>query len=136
MFPFNNTWVRFEMTGREVIRMFKELNTNVIYPSTGVAQTYIKDEAYNVLRDIELWDGIKKTRIDLDKTYKICTNNFLANGGSGMSKIRKWYNLRNQKECAIIRDSIVKYFKRMKIIKKEFFLDPIHPLLIFLEEKK
>ena len=71
----------------------------------------------NVLRDIELWDGIKKKKIDLKKTYKICTNNFLANGGSGMNDIRKWYDLRNLEECGIIRDTVVLYFKKMKIIK-------------------
>ena len=32
MFPFNNTWNMFDMTGEEVIRMFRELNSGVIYP--------------------------------------------------------------------------------------------------------
>ena len=133
MFPFNNTWNMFEMTGEEVIRMFKELNANVIYPATGVTQTYIKKDMKNILRDIELWDGVKKTKIDLKKTYKICTNNFLAEGGTGMSKIRKWYDLRNLKVCGIIRDSMIEYFKNMKVIKKEFYIDSKNPNLIFLE---
>jgi 2',3'-cyclic-nucleotide 2'-phosphodiesterase (5'-nucleotidase family) len=134
MFPFNNTWIKFEMTGEEVIHMFKELNSNVIYPATGIIQTYLKKGMKNILRDIELWDGIKKTKIELDKTYKICTNNFLANGGTGMSKIRKWYDLRNKEECGIIRDSMVDYFRKMKIIKKEFFVDQKNPILTFLNE--
>ena len=114
--------------------MFKELNLNVIYPATGIIQTYLKKDMKNILRDIELWDGIKRTKIELDKTYKICTNNFLANGGTGMSKIRKWYNLRNKEECGIIRDSMVDYFRKMKIIKKEFFVDQKNPILTFLKE--
>ena len=136
MFPFNNTWNMFEMTGEEVIRMFKELNSNIIYPATGIAQTYIKKNMKNILRDIELWDGIKKTKIELDKTYRICTNNFLAEGGTGMSKIRQWYDLRNLKECGIIRDSMIDYFKNMKIINKEFFIDSNNPNLIFLENQE
>ena len=136
MFPFNNTWNMFEMTGEEVIRMFKELNSNVIYPATGIVQTYIKKNMKNILRDIELWDGIKKTKIELNKTYRICTNNFLAEGGTGMSKIRKWYDLRNLKECGIIRDSMVEYFKNMKVINKEFFINSNNPNLIFLENKE
>jgi 2',3'-cyclic-nucleotide 2'-phosphodiesterase (5'-nucleotidase family) len=136
MFPFNNTWSMFEMTGEEVIRMFKELNSNVIYPATGLFQTYIKKDMKNILRDIELWDGVKKSKIDLKKTYKICTNNFLADGGTGMSKIRKWYDLRNLKMCGIIRDTMVQYFKKMKVIKEEFFIDPKNPNLIFLENKE
>jgi len=134
MFPFNNTWIKFEMTGEEVIHMFKDLNSNVIYPATGIIQTYLKKDMKNILRDIELWDGIKRTKIELDKTYKICTNNFLANGGTGMSKVRKWYDLRNKEECGIIRDSMVDYFRKMKIIKKEFFIDQKNPLLTFLNE--
>ena len=53
MFPFNNTWNMFEMTGEEVIRMFKELNSGVIFPSTDLIQTYIKKNIKNVLRDFE-----------------------------------------------------------------------------------
>ena len=133
MFPFNNTWTRFEMTGKEVIRMFTDLNTNVVYPSTGVIQAYKIKNNKNILRDIELWDGTKKIKIDFKKTYKICTNNFLAEGGTGMIKVRKWYDLRNPKNCGIIRDSIIEYLKKMKIIKSEFFIDSKNPNLIFLD---
>ena len=136
MFPFNNTWNMFDMTGEEVIRMFRELNSGVIYPSTGLVQTYIKKNMKNILRDIELWDGIKKTKIDLQKTYKVCTNNFLAEGGTGMNKVRKWYDLRNLKECGIIRDTMVQYFKKMEVINEDFFVDSKNPNLIFLNNKE
>lgn len=67
MFPFNNTWSMVEMTVEEVIRMFKELNSNVIYPASGLVQTYYKRGMKNVLRDIELWDGVKKSKMILKK---------------------------------------------------------------------
>lgn len=134
MFSFNNTWDVFDMTGEEVIRMFKELNINDIYPASGVVQTYLKKNLKNYLRDIELWDGIKKSKIDLDKTYKVCTNNFLAEGGIQMRKIREWYDLRNLEIHGIIRDDMVTYIKAMKVIKKEFFIDDKFPNLIFLTE--
>ena len=41
MFPFNNTWSMFEIAGEEVIRLFRELNSGVIYPATNLIQTYI-----------------------------------------------------------------------------------------------
>ena len=125
----------FEMTGEEVIRMFKELNSGVIYPATGLVQTYIKKDMKNILRDIELWDGNKKSKINLKKTYKICTNNFLADGGTGMNKIRKWYDLRNLEDFGNIRDTIVQYFKKVKIIKEEFYINKNYPNLIFLDNK-
>ena len=134
MVSFNNTWDSFDMTGEEVIRMFKELNINDIYPATGIVQTYLKKNMKNYLRDIELWDGIKKSKIELDKTYRVCTNNFLADGGIQMRTIRQWYDLRNLEKHGLIRDEIVKYFKAMKIIKKEFYIDENNPNLIFLKE--
>ena len=135
MFSFNNTWMVFDMTGEEVIRMFRELNINDIYPATGVTQTYLKKNMKFFLRDIELWDGIKKSKIELNKTYHVCTNNFLAEGGIQMRQIREWYDLRNLVVHGIIRDDIVKYFKAMKVIKKEFYIDEKNPNLIFLEEE-
>ena len=134
MFSFNNTWNVFDMTGEEVIKMFKELNINDIYPATGITQTYVKKNMKNYLRDIELWDGIKKSKIELDKTYKVCTNDFLASGGIQMRKIREWYDLRNLEIHGIIRDDMVTYIKAMKVIKKEFFIDDKFPNLIFLTE--
>ena len=134
MFSFNNTWDVFEMTGEEVIRMFKELNINDIYPATGITQTYLKRDMKFYLRDIELWDGIRKSKIELDKTYRVCTNDFLAEGGIQMRKIREWYNLRNLEIHGIIREDFVKYFKSMKVIKKEYYIDEKNPNLIFLEE--
>ena len=134
MFSFNNTWNVFDMTGEEVIKMFKELNINDIYPATGITQTYVKKNMKNYLRDIELWDGIKKSKIELDKTYKVCTNDFLASGGIQMRKIREWYDLRNLEIHGIIRDDMVKYFKSMKVIKREYYIDEKNPNLIILKE--
>ena len=51
------------MTGEEVIRMFKELNINDIYPASGITQTYLRNNMKNYLRNIELWDGIKKSKL-------------------------------------------------------------------------
>ena len=134
MFSFNNTWDVFEMTGEEVIKMFKELNINDIYPATGITQTYLKRDMKNYLRDIELWDGIKKSKIELDKTYRVCTNDFLAEGGIQMRKIREWYDLRNLEIHGIIREDFIKYFKAMKVIKREYYIDDKNPNLIFIKD--
>ena len=96
--------------------MFKEFNINDIYPASGVTQTYLKKNMKNYLRNIELWNRIKKSKIEPNKIYKICTNNFLAEGRIKMRKIREWYDLRNLEINGIIRDDIVTYFKTMKII--------------------
>ena len=114
--------------------MFKELNINDIYPASGIIQTYLRKNMKNYLRNIELWNRIKKSKIEPNKIYKICTNNFLTEGRIKMRKIREWYDLRNLEIHGIIRDDIVTYFKTMKIIKKEFFIDEKNPNLIFLKQ--
>ena len=53
-----------------------------------------------------------------------------------MNKVRKWYDLRNLKECGIIRDTMVQYFKKMEVINEEFFVDSKNPNLIFLNNKE
>ena len=128
MFPFNNTWVRFEMTGEEVYHMFQNLDGYSIYPNSGTLQTFkYLNKVYN-LKNLLIWDGIEEKPLEPKKTYKICTNDFLANGGSGMGKVRKWYtDLRNKKDFGIIRELIFKFLKNMKPITKDKFLDENYP---------
>ena len=128
MFPFNNTWVRFEMTGEEVYHMFQNLAGSAIYPFSGTLQTFnFKNEIYS-MKNLLLWDGEDEKPLEPKKTYKICTNDFLADGGSGMGKVRKWYKtLRNKKDFGIIRGLLLKYMKNMKPITKEKFVDEKNP---------
>ena len=129
MFPFNNTWVRFEMTGEEVYHMFQNLAGGTsIYPNSGTLQTFnLKNSIYS-MKNLLLWDGEEEKPLELKKTYKICTTNFLAGGGSRMQKVRKWYkDLRNKKDFGIIRELLFKYMKNMKPITKEKFVDEKYP---------
>ena len=128
MFPFNNTWVNFEMTGEEVYHMFQDLASNAIYPNSGTLQTFNYLNNVYTLKNLLVWDGMEEKPLEPQKTYKICTNDFLANGGSGMGKVRKWYtNLRNKKDFGIVRESFLKFLKKMKPIKKEKFVDENYP---------
>ena len=128
MLPFNNTWVRFEMTGEEVFHLFQNLATSIIYPSSGVLRTFNYENKYYTLKNLMLWDGEEGKLLDLKKTYRICTNNFLANGGSAMGKVRKWYTeLRNRKDFGIIRELAYKYLKNVRPITKEKFVNEKYP---------
>ena len=128
MFPFNNTWVRFEMTGEEVYHMFQNLAGSVIYPFSGTLQTFSYINKYYTMKNLLIWDGEIEKPLEPKKTYKVCTNDFLANGGSGMGKVRKWYkDLRNKKDFGIIRELLLNYLKKMKPITKEKFVDEDYP---------
>jgi 2',3'-cyclic-nucleotide 2'-phosphodiesterase (5'-nucleotidase family) len=132
MFPFNNTWVRFEMYGYEVYHLFQNLAGSILYPFSGSLQTFSYKNNYYNMKSLLLWDGIEEKFLDPKKVYKICTNDFLANGGSAMYKVRKWYKeLRNKKDFGIIRESFKNFLKKIKVITEEKFVDKDHPRITF-----
>ena len=128
MFPFNNTWVRFEMTGDQVYHMFQNLAGNTLYPFSGSLQTFSYIKSIYSMKSLLVYDGEEEKLLEPDKVYKICTNDFLANGGSGMGKVRKWYpELINKKDFGVIRELLLSYMKNMKPISKEKFVDEKYP---------
>ena len=133
MFPFNNTLVSFEMTGEEVLRMLKNIQKNTIYPSSGLMQI-IKFKKNNKLEMInaQIFDGENIQHIEKKKTYTICTNDFLAQGGSAFYNVRRWYTPRNYKEYGIIRDLITEYMKNFENITRDMFVDERHPRLVYV----
>ena len=40
MLSFNNTWIRFEMTGEEAYHMFQDLAGIELFPNSGTIQTF------------------------------------------------------------------------------------------------
>ena len=129
MFPFNNTWVRFEMTGEEVFHMIQNLDENHIYPTSGLIQTFYKVNEKFKVKSLLVYDGFEEKLLNPQKTYKICTNDFLANGGSEMGPVRKWYKeLRNKKDFGVIRELIKNFLTKMKgKIRLDKFVDDSYP---------
>ena len=132
MFPFNNTWVRFEMTGEEVIHLIQDLNQYYIFPTSGLIQTFSLVKSNYYVKSLLVYDGFNERPLDLQKTYKICTNDFLADGGGRMKTVRTWYKeLRNKKDFGIIRELVGNFAKKMKgKIRTDKFVDSNHPKII------
>jgi len=131
MLPFNNTWIRFEMTGEEVYHMFQNLAGTELYPNSGTIQTFDYSNSLYTLKNILFYDGEEERPLDPNKIYKICTNDFLAKGGVDMGKVRKWYKeLKNPKDFGLIRDLLSEYLKNMYPITKEKFVDEKYPRII------
>ena len=129
MLPFNNTWVRFEMTGEEIFRTLQTFDLFTISPKSGIIQKFEVKDGRNYLKNILVFDGFEEKPLELKKTYKICTNDFLANGGGRMSYVREWYKeLRNKKDFGIIRELIKSFLLKMKThIRKDKFVDENYP---------
>ena len=132
MFPFNNTWVRFEMTGEEVYHMFQYLDTYSIMPKSGLIQYFSFKKSKFIIKNLLVYDGFEEEPLNPKKTYRICTNDYLANGGSGMGEVRKWYKeLRNLKEFDVVRNLVKDFLTKMKgKIREDKFVDKNHPKII------
>ena len=136
MLPFNNTWVRFEMTGEEIFHMFYIMDQNVIYPSSGVSLYFNKKNSKLFLKNILIYDGFEERPLNPKQTYKVCTNDFLANGGEDMKDVRSWYKeLRNKKDFGNIRDLMKNFMAKFKgNIREDKFVDKRNPKYIFDNE--
>ena len=72
-------------------------------------------------------------KIDLEKTYTVGLNDFLANGGGFFSKVKKWYVEKNRIDYGTIRELMEKYLKSLGKIAKGSLIDPKHPRIRYLK---
>ena len=133
MFPFDNKFITFEMSGEEVIRTLKTINRRNIYPSSGLMQVYKKKDKTNVLVDAKIFDGVYEMNIEPFKSYLVCVNDFLFNGGSQFKHVMKWYKVKQKQEFGIIRKSVTEYLTQMGNIYEDSFMDKAHPRYRFIE---
>ena len=133
MFPFDNKFITFEMSGEEVIRTLKTINRRNIYPSSGLMQVYKKKDKTNVLVDAKIFDGVYEMNIEPFKSYLVCVNYFLCKERSQYKHVIKWYKVKQKQEFGIIRKSVTEYLTQMGNIYEDSFMDKAHPRYRFIE---
>ena len=90
--PFNNTLVTCEMTGADIYAALEHGYSALPEPAGGYAQTdarvvYSKNSpAGERIKRVILPNGEK---VELDKTYRVATNDFMAAGGDGYTMFGK-----------------------------------------------
>lgn len=85
VFPFNNLMYRIEMKGSQVVKLLEQIvgNDSSNMQMAGLTAKYDLNRAEDdQVFDVRLADG---TPIDLNKTYTILTNEYLATGGNKYS---------------------------------------------------
>lgn len=104
--PFDNTLVKMDITGEQLKKIIENGINNT---SIGWVQVYgVKAyyDANNKITDLFLLDG---TKVQDDKYYSVCTNDFMANGGD-------MYNFNGAKNVMDtnkpIRDALVDALKK------------------------
>jgi 2',3'-cyclic-nucleotide 2'-phosphodiesterase/3'-nucleotidase len=110
--PFDNVLSSFEMTGAQIKEIFEHGIENKEIGSvqfSGVKVEYIKGaEKGNKVVKMTLDSG---EEVDLNKTYKVVTNDFMASGGDGYTIFKEAKALG---ETVAIRDALIQAVKEAK----------------------
>ncbi|MCT4585767.1 MAG: 5'-nucleotidase C-terminal domain-containing protein [Peptostreptococcaceae bacterium] len=116
--PFDNTLVSMDITGEQLKKVIENgINNPQIgwVEVAGLKVNYdLSKEFGNRVIDMYLLDGSK---IEMDKTYSVCTNDFMASGGDKYD-FKDATNFNDTKMT--IRDVVKDYIKEMKIIDYKF----------------
>lgn len=111
-FPFPNTIVQLEMKGSDLRIMFEHgagLTNGILQASKGVEMAY--DESKPIGSRVVICK-IKGVPLDDNKTYKVLTSNFLADGGDGFLMFKKALSYKNT--GVEIVQSMIKYLKQFQ----------------------
>jgi 5'-nucleotidase len=111
-FPFPNTIVQLEMKGADMRAIFEHgagLTNGILQVSKGVEMVY--DESRPTGNRI-VKCSIKGVPLDDNKTYKILTSNFLADGGDGFMVFKR--TLSYKKTGIEILQAMIKYLKQFE----------------------
>ena len=122
MFPFDNPIVSIEMTGAELKKALGIVQAGVksFYHTSGLSQIVSKSPV-NSLISVRMYDG---TEIDDDATYRVATDDFLADGGDDFRLVREWYKPRNYINHGLVRAHVISSLKDYPGIKLSNLIDP------------
>jgi 5'-nucleotidase len=111
-FPFPNTIVRLEMKGSDLREMFEHgagLTNGILQVSKGVELVY--DESLPIGSRITRCN-IKGMPLDDNRTYKVLTSNFLADGGDGFLMFKKALSYKNTRTEIV--GPMIRYLKKFE----------------------
>ncbi|MBL7996181.1 bifunctional metallophosphatase/5'-nucleotidase [bacterium] len=118
-FPFPNTIVLVEMKGKDIKDLFEHaagLTNGILQVSEGVEMHYSVSAAAG--NRVVLYKLNGKTFKD-DKTYKVVTSNFLADGGDGFLAFRRALSKKDTR--VEILQTMIQYLKSFDVYKPQLF---------------
>ena len=119
--PFSNTLCVVDLTGAQVKEVLEEgANPDGVVQVSGLKFKYdTAQPAGSRVWEITLPDG---TPLDLAKTYRCATNNFMLTGGDGYRAFAKGVNSRDT--GLVIRDEVIKWMKAEKAAGRKITWTP------------
>ena len=137
LLPFKNTLCSMIMTGLEIKKTFKILQSGDkrFYLTSGVKQLVIKTDNGDFLSDIKLFDGYEEKDIYDEQEYLISANSFLTNGGDEFSQVLKFYKPKQVRcDYGYESDLVYNYLKGEKVINVNNYMDENNPSIRFIDK--
>ncbi len=133
--PFGNDLVKFKAYGKDIIKMFRQLQAGDkgFYPFSGL-KMIVRMKPIRKLLSIKLWDGYKEEEIDEDKLYSIVSSDFCFPleedevGGDDFEKVYQWFRpidgqYLNINGTSISRDILINYLRTIDELKGNKYYD-------------
>ena len=133
--PFGNDLVKFKAYGKDIIKMFRQLQAGDkgFYPFSGL-KMIVRMKPIRKLLSIKLWDGYKEEEIDEDKLYSIVSSDFCFPleedevGGDDFEKVYQWFRpidgqYLNINGTSFSRDILINYLRTIDELKGNKYYD-------------
>lgn len=137
--PFGNDLVKFKARGKDIIRMFRQLQAGSkgFYPFSGLKMV-VRDKPTRKLLSIKLWDGYYESEIDEERLYSIVSSEFCFPlehdevGGDDFEKVYQWFrpidgHYLNVDGIYISRDILINYLRNIDELKGSKYYDVNNP---------
>ncbi len=99
LMPFDNYIVEQVLTGQQLSDFCDSMAMKKGWPVSGISFQIKKDKAVNIL--------VNKLPLDLSKKYNVALNDYLANGGDGMTFLKTIPQIQTGR---LFRDAILEYW--------------------------
>lgn len=107
LMPFDNELVVMEISGKDMLEICNRIAARGGWPVSGLRMTIRNYKAENIL--------IQGKPLDVNTTYTIATNDYLANGGDELEMLKTY---QKQTFNLYLRDALIDYIKALHQMNK------------------
>jgi 5'-nucleotidase/UDP-sugar diphosphatase len=136
LLPFDNILVAMDLTGRQLMKIL-EYNATLSYNRLQVSGIRFRQELSKTagFRISDVRVGLKP--LDLNKTYRIATNDFLASGGDRFAAFREGKNILYGGD---LRDAFLSYLKKRSPVQprteERFIINKIYRIPVYALQRQ
>ncbi len=103
LMPFENLMVVLELSGMQVDSLAQEIAANDGEPIAGFS--FMIDQETSKATNVQ----VNNNPLDRDRTYRLVTSDYLANGGGGMTTL--WRPINREDLNMLLRDAFIEYIR-------------------------